>query len=123
MTSKINFSRAMYFKPFAFSLFRDDSIGGGNRNYDLNVERFVDETVDYSRIRCPKCEWQPTAASRWFCADADFPEFYFNGCGTMWNTFATGGVCPGCAHRWRWTSCLSCYGCSRHKDWYVEKQD
>lgn len=78
-----------------------------------------EETEDkYRRIRCPLCRWQPGAASRWFCADCDAPEFFYNGCGASWNTFETGGRCPGCRHRWRWTSCLKCGGWARHEDWY-----
>ena len=41
-------------------------------------------------------------------------------CGTAWNTFATRGRCPGCAHQWRWTSCLRCDQWSPHGDWYEE---
>lgn len=73
----------------------------------------------FSRIRCPLCKWQPTKASRWWCADCGFPEFYFGGCNTFWNTFETGGKCPGCDHVWRWTSCLQCEGWSLHADWYT----
>lgn len=76
---------------------------------------------DYEKIRCPLCHWTPTAASRWWCADADAPEYFYGGCLTSWNTFETRGRCPGCAHQWRWTSCLRCGGWSRHEDWYVEK--
>ena len=39
-------------------------------------------------------------------------------CGTEWNTFWTGGVCPGCKYRWEKTQCLSCGVISPHKDWY-----
>ena len=70
------------------------------------------------RIRCPHCKWQPNKASRWFCADCDAPEYFYGGCQTSWNTFETGGICPGCAHRWIWTSCLRCGEWSRHEDWY-----
>jgi len=71
-----------------------------------------------ARIRCPHCKWQPNKASRWFCADCDAPEYFYGGCHTSWNTFETGGICPGCAHRWIWTSCLRCGEWSRHEDWY-----
>lgn len=77
----------------------------------------TDET-DFQRIRCPHCKWRPTARSRWFCADADAPEFFYNSCGAMWNTFQTRGKCPGCNHQWKWTSCLRCARWARHEDWY-----
>jgi len=40
-----------------------------------------------------------------------------------WNTFWTGGVCPGCSHRWQTTQCLACHAVSPHKDWYHWPQD
>jgi len=73
---------------------------------------------EFSRVRCPSCKWQPKASSRWYCGDCEYPEYFYNGCGAAWNTFATGGVCPGCHHQWRWTVCLSCYRWSRHEQWY-----
>jgi len=80
-----------------------------------------EETDDFEKIRCPKCDWQPEASSRWCCADADAPEYFYGGCFTMWNTFDTRGKCPTCAHQWIWTSCLSCHAWSRHEDWYQVK--
>src|ERR1041385_5664745 len=74
---------------------------------------------DFSTIRCPLCKWQPKESSRWYCGDCDYPEYFFEGCGTAWNSFKTRGLCPGCGHQWRWTVCLSCYGWSKHNDWYV----
>jgi len=76
------------------------------------------EKSDFKRIRCPLCKWQPRESSRWYCGDCDYPEFFFDGCGASWNTFATHGVCPQCKHQWRWTSCLYCGEWSLHKDWY-----
>ena len=81
-----------------------------------------EEETDFERIRCPLCNWRPSAASRWMCADCDDPEYFYNACYTFWNTFETRGKCPTCAHQWRWTSCLSCHGWARHEDWY-EKSD
>lgn len=72
----------------------------------------------FKRIRCPLCAWQPDAASRWCCEASDSPEPFFRGCLTIWNTFATHGLCPGCSHQWSWTSCLRCHGWSLHEDWY-----
>jgi hypothetical protein len=76
-----------------------------------------DTSKGFSRIRCPLCGWSPSAASLWACESHGTPEPFF-GCGTMWNTFATRGKCPGCAHQWRWTSCLRCHEWSLHDDWY-----
>lgn len=79
----------------------------------------VDERSSQGRIRCPLCQWEPVASSIWACVtDASTPEPPFRGCGTRWNTFATHGRCPTCAHRWTWTSCLRCHGWSLHDDWY-----
>jgi len=64
------------------------------------------------RIRCPKCDWEPRASSTWSCR-----------CATVWNTFDTGGVCPGCDFRWRETQCLSCFSWSPHADWYVDDDE
>ncbi|MGQ0733590.1 MAG: hypothetical protein ACT4QD_08050 [Acidobacteriota bacterium] len=75
------------------------------------------------RIRCPLCRWSPTAGSVWACDSTNAPEPFFGGCGTVWNTFATHGKCPGCTHQWHWTSCLSCHGWSLHEDWYEEQDD
>jgi hypothetical protein len=59
------------------------------------------------RIKCPKCGWTPRARDRWSCT-----------CRYLWNTFDTGGVCPGCLKQWTMTACLSCRQWSAHSDWY-----
>ncbi len=60
-------------------------------------------------IYCPQCKWRPQPESRWICRPV---------CGTVWNTFWTGGLCPGCGFAWQWTVCLACDKLSPHKDWY-----
>jgi hypothetical protein len=60
-------------------------------------------------IYCPKCEWHPRGEDLWQCVPS---------CGTVWNTFLTGGHCPGCGHQWHDTQCLACDRFSPHKDWY-----
>jgi hypothetical protein len=85
-------------------------------------QELKDET-DFGRIRCPLCLWQPRRSDRWCCVDCAAPEYFFNGCGTQWNTFETRGICPGCGHQWQWTACLACHGWSLHDDWYVEGKD
>ncbi|MCC6344409.1 MAG: hypothetical protein IT166_19570 [Bryobacterales bacterium] len=59
------------------------------------------------RIRCPLCEWRPSAEDLWGCL-----------CGHAWHTFDTGGVCPACLHQWKVTQCHSCNGWPAHSDWY-----
>jgi len=69
-------------------------------------------------ISCPLCSWRPSAEDTWGCQSQDTPEPPFQSCGTAWNTFSTRGKCPGCAHQWRWTSCLRCGQWSLHEEWY-----
>ncbi|MDQ2745945.1 MAG: hypothetical protein M3T96_01650 [Acidobacteriota bacterium] len=99
--------------PFAF-LFRKTP------NFDefFNVEKLADAPVDFNRIRCPLCRWQPHQSSRWLCSDENFHR----GCGTIWNTFDTRGVCPGCRYHWRWTDCLRCLKSSPHDAWYENEE-
>jgi hypothetical protein len=63
-------------------------------------------------IYCPKCEWRPQADSRWLCTRR------MGGCGHVWNTFDTRGVCPRCNFSWEITACLSCKQFSLHESWY-----
>ena len=64
------------------------------------------------RIRCPRCQWQPSKADRWACE-----------CGCSWNTFDTRGLCPECGKQWLVTQCLSCQEFSLHEDWYADESD
>lgn len=64
---------------------------------------------DFTKIRCPLCQWRPQKADRWWCAP---------GCHQRWNTFDTAGICPGCTKQWNETACLVCCGWSAHDDWY-----
>jgi hypothetical protein len=79
-----------------------------------------DRDTSTPRIRCPKCGWQPDRSSRWFCVSGPGPEPPFESCGTAWNTFDTGGRCPGCSHQWQWTTCLHCHEWSPHLEWYED---
>lgn len=67
---------------------------------------------DGGRIRCPKCSWEPAKSDRWCCEP---------GCSSVWNTFDTRGVCPGCEKRWHDTMCLRCGRWSRLDDWYANE--
>ena len=102
----------------AFSLFQKSLI---TEDITESLSKTGDEETDYKRIRCPLCKWQPNASCRWYCGDCEYPEFFFDGCGASWNTFETRGLCPGCFHQWRWTSCLSCGEWSLHEDWYEKE--
>ena len=80
--------------------------------------RLLDKLEDIgrrrTRIRCPQCQWEPSAADTWCCSP---------GCGHVWNTFETRGVCPGCSRQWTHTACLRCSAWSLHDDWYEETDD
>lgn len=82
-----------------------------------------EEAADFGRIRCPLCKWRPKASSLWYCGDCWHPERFMDGCGMEWNTFDTRGLCPGCGHQWRWTSCLSCWEWTLHEDWYAGEDE
>jgi hypothetical protein len=115
-----NFFRQFDAFSHGYSLFQKTLLPEEFVEKAVEIER---EETDFSRIRCPLCKWQPRASDRWMCLDCGHPEFFFNGCYTSWNTFSTGGRCPGCAHQWRWTSCLRCEGWSLHEEWYAEETD
>ena len=66
------------------------------------------------RIRCPECQWQPAPQDTWCCAP---------GCGHVWNTFETRGLCPGCAKQWTHTACLRCNAWPLHEAWYEREDD
>lgn len=113
------FKNAVAIKLLAADLlFRESSEPG--RIY-VETPREGEAATDFQKIRCPHCRWQPRGESRWWCGDCAYPEFFFGGCGTGWNTFQTGGRCPGCRHQWKWTLCLRCHEWARHEDWYESK--
>ena len=74
--------------------------------------------VNGVKIRCPICSWQPEQRSSWVCSPMGRPEYFSGGCGHSWNTFDTAGLCPGCNHQWRHTTCHSCGSTTPQKDWY-----
>ena len=65
-----------------------------------------------SRIRCPRCGWEPGRHDQWMCS-----------CFHVWNTFDTRGVCPACGREWQETQCRRCSAWSRHEDWYIDEQE
>jgi hypothetical protein len=94
---------------------------GPVRTFVPDTEPKDDDREESGGIRCPLCGWQPAPSSVWACQSSSTPEPFFPGCGTVWNTFTTGGVCPGCSHKWKWTSCPGCGGWSLHEDWYDDE--
>jgi hypothetical protein len=68
------------------------------------------------QIYCPRCAWHPSAASRWVCARR------IGGCGHVWNTFDTRGVCPKCRWKWEIAACLSCRQFSLHEARYHDPE-
>lgn len=60
-------------------------------------------------IRCPRCRWRPGPEARWQCSPP---------CNTVWHTFWTRGLCPGCGKQWEVTQCLACHRHSPHQQWY-----
>jgi hypothetical protein len=89
----------------------------------FDVDSDIDIDENGGCIRCPVCEWKPGKSSKWYCGSCPDPEGFLGGCGTSWNTFDTRGLCPGCKHQWRWTSCLVCGVWSPHDEWYVSDND
>jgi len=61
----------------------------------------------HSETSCPGCSWKPQPEHTWYCL-----------CGHSWNTFETGGICPGCKKAWDKTQCPACDSWSDHADWY-----
>lgn len=77
---------------------------------EIEIEKRQDDpTPTGPRIRCPPCGWVPRKGNLWSCT-----------CGHAWNTFDTGGICPGCLRQWMETQCLSCSRWSPHSAWYHE---
>ena len=73
--------------------------------------------MEKTEIFCPLCRWRPKADSRWSCSRT------LGGCGNLWNTFDTRGVCPECNWHWIITACHACKQYSQHEDWYHEPDE
>jgi hypothetical protein len=58
-------------------------------------------------LRCPECGWVPFALRAWKC----------KGCGFVWDSFATGGVCPRCGHAHEEAACVRCRRISPYERW------
>lgn len=67
-----------------------------------------------AEIYCPLCAWRPAATDRWCC---------WPGCGSVWNTFWTRGLCPDCGYQWLETACPRCRKMSPHETWYHYPDD
>jgi hypothetical protein len=63
-----------------------------------------------SDIACPACGFSPAVGMQWVCSP--------DGCGGMFDTFATRARCPHCEAQFAWTACPSCHKASAHRAWY-----
>jgi hypothetical protein len=61
-------------------------------------------------VACPNCHEAPWVGDTWICSP--------DGCGGVFDTFATGAVCPHCDARFTWTACGFCLTSSAHRLWY-----
>jgi Zn-dependent protease len=68
----------------------------------------LDAAPRHSEAICPSCGAHPIAGSFWTCSR----------CRTRFDTFATGGRCPGCDGRFEMTTCPECLKASPFVDWY-----
>jgi hypothetical protein len=61
-------------------------------------------------IACPACGFVPPQGYEWLCGP--------DGCGGLFDTFATHGRCPHCEAQFAWTQCPSCGRGTAHQAWY-----
>ena len=80
----------------SLQLFKKSS---GPSHFVIEETKRLLEDLVFGRVRCQLCGWQPSATSLWQCQSFGTPEPFFGGCGAMWNTFETRGLCPGCSHQ------------------------
>lgn len=118
MTARRKRIRQTSLAALAFLLFQKSLTPGEAANKHAQTD---EEDAPPRRVRCPLCHWQPRSSDLWYCGDCGHPEYFFAGCGMMWNTFTTRGLCPGCLHQWRYTSCLRCAAWSPHEEWYGDE--
>jgi hypothetical protein len=62
-------------------------------------------------VECPGCHYRPTPFDLWQCTP--------DGCGHIWDTFATAARCPGCGAQFPWTACPACGQVFPHRAWYL----
>ncbi len=67
---------------------------------DRELEQETRREPSSPRIRCPLCGWSPRKDDCWAC-----------GCGHLWNTFDTEGVCPACLHQWSFLAAIESFTC------------
>jgi len=63
-----------------------------------------------SDIVCPSCAYSPRVGMQWSCGP--------DGCGGLFDTFATRARCPHCSAQFAWTMCPACGKASAHQAWY-----
>ena len=74
------------------------------------VERQMRSSTARGDIACPACGFSPSAGMLWLCAP--------DGCGAMFDTFATHARCPQCEAHFQWTACPVCQKATAHEAWY-----
>jgi Zn-dependent protease len=68
----------------------------------------LEQAPRYRDLVCPKCGAAPLKGEFWGCAE----------CGTRFDTFLEGGVCPGCGKVFHKVQCLECGQAFPHNEWF-----
>lgn len=63
-----------------------------------------------TNVACPGCGFAPFVGMQWFCGP--------DGCGGMFDTFASRAKCPHCEAQFQWTMCPACGKTHSHAAWY-----
>lgn len=69
--------------------------------------RSLEKLPRRQEFACPSCKSHPPIGPYWKC----------NQCGSQFDTFASGGVCPQCSTRFETTTCLDCRRSSAMTEW------
>jgi Zn-dependent protease len=67
----------------------------------------LDQMPTHAEFACPICKAAPPIGAFWLC----------HGCGTQFDTFATGAVCPKCQTYFAATACFHCGASRPMTDW------
>jgi Zn-dependent protease len=68
----------------------------------------LEQAPRYRELACPKCSAAPLKGEFWGCAE----------CGTRFDTFLEGGICPGCGREFHKVQCLECGQAFPHNEWF-----
>jgi hypothetical protein len=67
----------------------------------------LDQMPRHAGFACPICKGAPPVGAFWLCPN----------CGTQFDTFATGAVCPKCQSQFGVTACFHCGGSRPISEW------